>query len=128
MVKVNVDAHIREGRYVALGAMLRDHKGQVLATATRKMKVGWEPEWAEAAAAVFGLRMARALGHSRVHLESDAVTVVNKIKNDTHGLSPMFVFFEEISVLKACFDYFECSHVKEGGGGGGGGGGIQLLT
>ncbi|KAL2936241.1 hypothetical protein RDABS01_011532 [Bienertia sinuspersici] len=99
-VKVNVDAHIREGRYVALGAVLWDHRGQVLATATRKMEIWWEPEWAEAAAAVFGLRMARTLGHSRVQLESDALTMVNKIKNDTHGLSPMFVFFEEISVLK----------------------------
>ncbi|KAL2942615.1 Protein maelstrom [Bienertia sinuspersici] len=87
------------------------------------MEVCWEPEWAKVVAALLGLCMARTLGHSRVHLESDAMTVVNKIKNNTHGLSPMFVFFEEISVLKACFDYFECSHIK-----GGGGGGIQLLT
>ncbi|KAL2941933.1 Nociceptin receptor [Bienertia sinuspersici] len=113
-VKVNVDAHVREGMYVVSGAIFRDYIGRVLAMAARRMEVGWEPDWAEEVAAVFGLRLPQALGHSKVHLECDALTVVNKIRNDTYGFSPIFVFFEEIRLLKACFDSFECSHIKRG--------------
>ncbi|KAL2935345.1 hypothetical protein RDABS01_018463, partial [Bienertia sinuspersici] len=75
-IKINFDAHTRAGHYVGLGAIFHDSGGRVLATASRRLRVGWSPEMAEVAAAVFGLRMALNLGYSKVELEGDAASVV----------------------------------------------------
>ncbi|KAL2932103.1 hypothetical protein RDABS01_037513 [Bienertia sinuspersici] len=84
-VKVNVDAHVREGVYVELGAVLRDHEGLVKAMAARKTRARWSSEVAETAAAVFGLRIAQEMGYRQVHLETDAMGVATRIKQGCQG-------------------------------------------
>uniref|UniRef100_A0A803MID2 RNase H type-1 domain-containing protein n=1 Tax=Chenopodium quinoa TaxID=63459 RepID=A0A803MID2_CHEQI len=60
-IKVNVDAHVATS-YMGLGAVARNHRGEIIWAAVRKFDGVWEVECAEKAAARFGLLVARRLG------------------------------------------------------------------
>lgn len=69
----------------------------------------------EAAAANFGVLLARRLGLSRVLLECDSMRVVQAIACKQTGASPIFLFFENVVCVSSSFDYFKCVHVKRVG-------------
>ncbi|KAL2903812.1 Molybdenum cofactor guanylyltransferase [Bienertia sinuspersici] len=88
---VNTDASVVAGQHTALGVVVRDCEGRVVAMAARKLEGEWEVECAEAATAAYGVR------------------------NQAHGYAPSFLFYDEILSAKECFDSFSCYHVKRGG-------------
>lgn len=56
-------------------------------------------ETSEAAAAQFGLQLALRFGISRVHLEGDAMNVVQAISDTHQGLAPIYHIYDTISTL-----------------------------
>ncbi|XP_056692194.1 uncharacterized protein [Spinacia oleracea] len=115
IVKVNIDAHIMEGEYVGLGVVIRDMAGVVLVAATRRIKVGWNACTSEAAAARYGMQVARRCGYNSIWLESDALNVVKAIDRPTIGYSPLFLIYDDINMLSKSFNVFVISHVKRAG-------------
>ncbi|KAK1395821.1 hypothetical protein POM88_005684 [Heracleum sosnowskyi] len=71
--------------------------------------------YAEAAAASFGVQVAKQLGYRKVVLETDAMNEVSDLKYEKAGLSPLFLFYEDIHMLKRSLDSFQVRHVKRGG-------------
>ncbi|XP_021747239.1 probable LRR receptor-like serine/threonine-protein kinase At1g51820 [Chenopodium quinoa] len=67
-IKVNVDAHLISS-YMGLGAVAKNHRGELVWVAIRRVDSVWEVECAEAAAAHVGLFVARRLVVTRVWLE-----------------------------------------------------------
>ena len=115
VIKINVDAHIVEGRYVSLGAVFRDNSGSVLMMATKHI-VGCERStMAEAEAARYGLQIARRMGFDKVWLESDALAVVGALHHHAGGLSPLYLLFYDIRVLSLSFMSFRFSHIRRVG-------------
>ncbi|KAK1367590.1 hypothetical protein POM88_033682 [Heracleum sosnowskyi] len=111
-MKINTDAHVRDGLYVGLGVVIRNSAGQVVAVAGKKLGVRWGADCAEAAATLYGLEIARCLGHSRVILECDALNVISTIKRNVVGFSPMFLFYEDIRRLQYCFEFLDYIHIR----------------
>ncbi|KAL2939732.1 hypothetical protein RDABS01_001180 [Bienertia sinuspersici] len=85
-VKVNTDAHIREGEFVEVGAVVRDSLGKVVAVAAQKRGVRLSPEIAEAAAAVYGVKIAMELGYTKIHLECDALSIAAAVGKGIGGI------------------------------------------
>ncbi|KAK1400622.1 hypothetical protein POM88_000227 [Heracleum sosnowskyi] len=93
-------------------ALQQNSAGQVVAVAAKKLGVRWGADCAEAAAALYGLEIARCLGHSRVILECDALNVISAIKRNVVGFSPVFLFYEDIRRLKYCFEFLDYIHIR----------------
>ncbi|XP_021771684.1 uncharacterized protein LOC110735807 [Chenopodium quinoa] len=96
-----------------LGVVAKDDSGSVLAAAVKKG--GVVVDVAEAAAVVFGLKVARRLGYEKVQVESDALNVVTGIKQKIAGCSPFFLMIDDVLALSLLFDSFAISHVKRTG-------------
>ncbi|XP_021836344.2 uncharacterized protein [Spinacia oleracea] len=115
LVKVNIDAHVVEGSYVGLGAVIRDVHGKIIMAAARRLDITWDASIAEAAAARFGLQIAQRFGYNSVWLEGDAINVVKAVENASDGFSPIFLIYDDISRLSKSFDNFIFSHVRRVG-------------
>ena len=106
VIKINVDAHIVAGSHVSLGAVFRDNSGTVLMMATRRIVGSEVSTMAEAEAARYGLHVARRSGYDNVWLESDALAVVRAARHCTIGFSPLYLLYDDISVLSKSFNNF----------------------
>ena len=69
----------------------------------------------EAAAALYGVEVAHRMGYNRIHLEGNAMNVINAISRQHKGLSPIHLIYANIYVFSALFSGFICSHVRRGG-------------
>ncbi|XP_022139684.1 uncharacterized protein LOC111010533 [Momordica charantia] len=67
--------------------IIRDHRGQVLASATKYLEHVASVDDAEALAAVEGLRVAMETGISPILLETDSLRIYNLFARDKEGLS-----------------------------------------
>ncbi|KAK1397636.1 hypothetical protein POM88_007499 [Heracleum sosnowskyi] len=85
VIKFNTDAAMLGGGLIGFGVVGRDSTGQVVLVAVLRYKTNWESKMAEMAAARFGLIVhAERFGYRHIHLESDALEVVNYF-NDVGG-------------------------------------------
>lgn len=75
----------------------------------------WSVNYAEAAAASFGVQTANQLGNRKVVLETDAKNVVCVLKYKKVGSSSLFLFYEDIHRFEDSLDSFQVEHVKRGG-------------
>ena len=114
-VKVNVDAHVGANRMVGLGVVVRDWQGDLLVAATTRLNVAWEASLAEAAAARFGMMIARRFGYRKVCPEGDAIYVVSAIYHKRVGYAPISSLLSDVLSLSLGFDEFSCCHVKRAG-------------
>ncbi|KAL2921881.1 hypothetical protein RDABS01_013372 [Bienertia sinuspersici] len=114
VARVNTDAAILEGTGVGMGAVIRDEEGRLL-MGVRRREVDWDTEVAEAMAARFGVEMAAKLGFESVELESDSSNLINKLKHESTGLSPIFLVIEDICHQASTFNFFGCNHVRKCG-------------
>ncbi|XP_021722372.1 uncharacterized protein LOC110689847 [Chenopodium quinoa] len=115
VVKLNVDAHIREGIGVQFGVLIRDNHGGLLAAAVKHCEARWSPDMAEAGAMRYGVELARRLGFEKVVLESDALTTVRAIQTRQVGAAPIFLLFDDVLKMSNDFSFFSCNHVKRTG-------------
>ncbi|XP_021748567.1 uncharacterized protein LOC110714367 [Chenopodium quinoa] len=111
-IKLNVDASIDEAGWVGFGAIARDHSGQVLFSAVRRVKARWDVLIAECKAALFGLKKAKERGFDNIILESDSLQLVSKLKKSAFLFSDVDCILEDIISLSSCFTSIIWSHVK----------------
>uniref|UniRef100_A0A803MYJ6 RNase H type-1 domain-containing protein n=1 Tax=Chenopodium quinoa TaxID=63459 RepID=A0A803MYJ6_CHEQI len=64
-VKINMDAHLGENNMAALGVVFRDHDGQLILTATRRVPLS-SPECVEAQTIRYALLMAKRFGYRKI--------------------------------------------------------------
>lgn len=105
-VKVNVDAYVGENRTVGLGVVVRDWQGKLLVAAATRMNVAWEARMAEAAAARFGVMIARRYGYSKVCLEGDALSVMAALHQHHVGRAPISLLLSDVISLSQGFEVF----------------------
>lgn len=114
-MKINFDAHIHPAQRRCLGIVLRDDEGKVILTGTRYVQASWSVEVTEAAAALYGLEVAHRSGYNHIHLEGDAISVINAISKQQQGLSPIHLIYDNISIVRSLFSSFTCTHVRRCG-------------
>lgn len=81
-IKINVDAAILGEMEMGLQCVALGVDGKVVAMAARRVKKKWDAQVAEAAAALFGVQLARRMEWSSVCLESDALSVISRIQGE----------------------------------------------
>ncbi|XP_021749910.1 uncharacterized protein LOC110715631 [Chenopodium quinoa] len=111
-VKVNVDAYVPGNAGVSLGVVIRDENGALLCVAVQKTGCRWQSDYAEAAAARYGVEVASRLGYAYVVLECDALNVVRAVAENQQGAAPIFTFDEDIRRISVVFSSFKCCHVR----------------
>ncbi|XP_074267105.1 uncharacterized protein LOC141590407 [Silene latifolia] len=102
-VKLNVDAGVKEGEGVGVGAVCRDAQGGVLWGVSRAWKEVWEPHIAEAVAVLEVLEEAARMGHTHVIVESDCIQVINALEKNKTGRSIFYLVLDDILSLSVSF-------------------------
>ncbi|XP_074310501.1 uncharacterized protein LOC141646528 [Silene latifolia] len=105
VVKVNVDAAVVEGVGIGLGAVCRNDRGEVEWCSVEQGSVAMEPEEAEAAAILYGLKEARRMNNRKVILEGDCSNVIHDLQLKWKGRSSIFLIYNDIYVLCNSFDF-----------------------
>lgn len=95
--------------------VIRGANGEVLLAAVRRMQAHGFAALPEAAAAKFGLLLARNYGFPRVEVETDALNLSKAIYSKKMGWSPLNLLVEDIWLVGNNIDSFYVSHVKRGG-------------
>ncbi|XP_021715955.1 uncharacterized protein LOC110683854 [Chenopodium quinoa] len=114
-IKINCDAALNVEGWIGLGAVARNHLGEVLFAGVRRYKAHWSPQLAECKAAVYAVKLAKQHGLKNVILESDNSTIISRLTKASTYLSDLDSLLDD--VLDACFyfDFISWSHVKREG-------------
>ncbi|XP_074298977.1 uncharacterized protein LOC141629967 [Silene latifolia] len=112
MVKINVDAGVKEGVGTGLGAVCRDEHGEVLWCVTSQCREVSDPSSAEAMAILLGLEEARRRGCAHIMMESDCFNVVEALKQRKKGRSDLYLILDDILHLCSSFRFVEWSFVR----------------
>lgn len=78
----------------ALGVVIRDASGALLAAGVRRSNSLWNVDVTEAYAAKFGVELAVRLGYRQVYLEGDALNVISNIATGSLGATPIFLIYD----------------------------------
>ncbi|XP_074296243.1 uncharacterized protein LOC141624234 [Silene latifolia] len=111
-VKINVDAGVKEGLGVGVGAVCRNAQGKVLWGLSINRKEVWEPHVAEAVAVLEGLVEAVRAGHDLIVVESDCSRVVDALKTRKSGRSSFFLVLDDIFRICSSFVDVIWSHTS----------------
>ncbi|KAK6164642.1 hypothetical protein DH2020_001506 [Rehmannia glutinosa] len=114
-IKINCDASIIKGTGTGVGAVIRDHRGEVIKTIYKLMSTEYEVDIAEAIACREGLTLAKHLGLKSVVLETDSWTIHHKLRHNAHDLSYLGNILQDIKMILVYFDSFSSSFVKRSG-------------
>ncbi|KAL9440285.1 hypothetical protein AB3S75_019028 [Citrus x aurantiifolia] len=111
-VKVNVEAAMDEQNNIAgLGAVIRNHRGEVVAAAANIVKSYGDVEMSEAKAALWGIQVPIKAGASSILLESDSKRVTVLINSKRSTLTELFWVIFDILEAKKSFQNFKAQHV-----------------
>lgn len=89
--------------------------GEVCVMGVRRVVASWDAATAEAMALLYAVELATRLGYGNIIFEGDSLLVVNALKNQSEGGSPIFHIFNDIQRLCLDFVSFSFSHVKRAG-------------
>ncbi|CAO2821249.1 unnamed protein product [Amaranthus hypochondriacus] len=98
-----------------LGIVIRDDRGKIIVTGTRRVIVNWSVETSEAAVALYGLKVAKRMGLDNIHLEGDALNVIVALKKKNRGLAPVHLIFDSCLDVLSSFDFTTFSFVRRVG-------------
>lgn len=98
---MSFDAYVRGDLRRGLGTSIRDHEGKLLIAGVRRIDARWPVEVCETAVGLFGIELALRLGYEYIHLEGDALTVVQTIESKREDCFALHLFYDHISVLSA---------------------------
>ncbi|XP_074290704.1 uncharacterized protein LOC141617410 [Silene latifolia] len=112
VVKINVDAGVKEGEGVCTGVVCRDDLGAVLWGLTVAREADWDPRYAEAMAVYDGLEEAKRRGIREVVVESDCLQVVDALKERCSGRSLFSLLVDDILLLCSSFQSVVWSHTS----------------
>ncbi|XP_074310506.1 uncharacterized protein LOC141646533 [Silene latifolia] len=104
MWKINVDAGVKEGMGVGLGAVCRDGDGRVVWAVSVQSSGICCVISAEAEAILLGLKEAQSVGMRSIIIESDCLNVVDDLKGRKKGRGDIFLIYDEIFSLVPFFD------------------------
>ncbi|XP_074297820.1 uncharacterized protein LOC141628601 [Silene latifolia] len=102
--KISVDAGVKEGMGVGLGAVCRNGDGRVAWAVSVQAEGVCPVQMAEAEAVLLGLKEARCVGMRNVIVESDCLNVVADLQGGKKGRSDIFLIYKEILSLVPSFD------------------------
>ncbi|XP_074289571.1 uncharacterized protein LOC141614725 [Silene latifolia] len=102
--KINVDAGVKEGMGVGLGAVCRDGDGRVAWAVSVQDESIWSVQMAEAEAVLLGLKEAQRVGMRNVIVESDCLNVIADLEGGKMGRSDIFLIYKEILSLIPSFE------------------------
>ncbi|XP_074266999.1 uncharacterized protein LOC141590298 [Silene latifolia] len=89
-VKVNVDAGTTEGEGMSVGVVCRDERGAVLWGVSLVQEQQWDSQMAEAVAIMEEISEGAKRGHSKIVMESDCLSVIERLKKKDTGRSMLF--------------------------------------
>ncbi|XP_074306273.1 uncharacterized protein LOC141641513 [Silene latifolia] len=112
VVKINVDARVKEGEGVATGMVCQNYRGEVLWGGTVAQEQLWDFHIAEAVAIMDGMEEALRRGVVRVEMESDCLEVIEALKSGKHGRSIFSQVVEDIIVLSSNFQSISWTHTS----------------
>ncbi|XP_010665605.1 uncharacterized protein LOC104882889 [Beta vulgaris subsp. vulgaris] len=115
MVKINADASLEVDGWVGIGVIARNSDGDVLFSASRRIRAYWTPEIAEAKAIAVAVRLGKHFGFKEVIFESDCQVVINRLSSNAIFLSDLDSILHEILSSSTFFSYVAWSHVKRDG-------------
>ncbi|KAL2944944.1 hypothetical protein RDABS01_033291 [Bienertia sinuspersici] len=115
VIKINADAAISNDGWVGVGAVARNHDGDVICAATRRTRASWQPQIAEAKALVLAAKLGRRFGFEKVILETDCQELPNRLaKGDAH-CSEVDAILGDVLYLCNEFNSVSWSHVGRDG-------------
>ncbi|KAK6151578.1 hypothetical protein DH2020_014213 [Rehmannia glutinosa] len=115
VVKINVDASIREKSGTGIRVIIRDWKGQVLKTPSRYFPSEYEVEVAEGLACREELQLARDMELKQVVLETDNLNLSRRLARPADDLTYFGNVVLDILDLAKNFDSFSPSFIKRSG-------------
>jgi ribonuclease HI len=112
-VKINWDAALdKQKKLMGVGVMIRDHRGDVIATQCSTWQYITDPAVAEAMALRTAAAVRQQLGIMEVILEGDSLEVVQAVKKEEESWTNFGPIVEEVKdMLKGCHSW-KISHVK----------------
>lgn len=110
-VKINVDAGSING-VVRLGAVCRSHSGAILFVATKSLVGNVSVQLAESLAVRWGLQLGCRLGYSSCIIESDCLSIINKLNRGESGRSYVDLVVTDVLGMVDCFQNASYSFVK----------------
>ena len=115
-IKINFDGALnKDSRLSGFGAVARDSEGQVLGALAGKEWYVAMPEVAEGLAVRRALIWAREMGFSRIIVEGDSLSLINKLKGTGMDFSPIGHLVDDSKQLRKDFSHCLFSHVKRDG-------------
>ncbi|XP_074270235.1 uncharacterized protein LOC141593182 [Silene latifolia] len=111
-VIISVDAGVKEGEGMGLGALCRDVNGNLLCGWEGRRREEFEARVAEAEAVLNALREAQKMKYTRVHVESDCKTVIEALQCRTLGHSDFHIVISNILKLCVGFNSVSWSYVR----------------
>ncbi|XP_074299620.1 uncharacterized protein LOC141630760 [Silene latifolia] len=96
VVKINVDAGVKEGWGTGIGVVCRGSEGEVLWGLSEHKKEMTEVRMAEAEAMLAGIKEERRRGHTRVVIESDCKPLIDAVSTKAKGRSDFHLMIDDI--------------------------------
>ncbi|XP_074304569.1 uncharacterized protein LOC141639286 [Silene latifolia] len=96
VVKINVDAGVKEGWGSGLGVICRGNEGEVLWGLSEHREEMMEVRMAEAEAMVIGIQEARRRGYTKIAVESDCKPLVDALLTKEKGRSDFHLLLDDI--------------------------------
>ncbi|KAK6116532.1 hypothetical protein DH2020_049737 [Rehmannia glutinosa] len=110
-IKINTDASVIKMVGTGLGAILRDHNGNVIHTIAKKITHEFSIEIAEAMACLEGLTTAKNLQLTSVLIESDCMHMVQAFHRKETNLTYLGSVIEDIRQLSRDFPSFSLRYI-----------------
>lgn len=104
-----------------MGAVIRDERGLILASCSKKLNYAYSAIKVEALAAVevlvaaMALSLAAEIGIKNAILEGDSLVLIRALQEEACSLAPFGVLIKDVKDLSHSFDHLLYSHTKREG-------------
>ncbi|XP_019106024.1 uncharacterized protein LOC109135379 [Beta vulgaris subsp. vulgaris] len=115
VIKINADTAVFEDGWIGLGVVVRDHGGNVKFTATRSVRITWDPQVADARALAMACRLGKRYGVHHCVLESDCEGLIHRFTRGALFLADLDIVLDEIFYACSSFISIAWSHVRRDG-------------
>ena len=116
MIKVNFDgAQFRDMGKMSLGVVIRDSRGQALASLSEQASLPFSPEIVEAMAAARAISFTQGLGFTSFILEGDSVNIIKVLQSDDESFSPYSLILSSAKSMVVTGSSIKYSHVGRTG-------------
>ncbi|XP_021761790.1 uncharacterized protein LOC110726626 [Chenopodium quinoa] len=115
IIKINSDASLSEEGWVGLGVVARNSLGEIVFSATKRLRAWWSVEIAEAKAIEWAIRLGCKIGCKEIIMVSDCQIVVSRLSRSATHLTDLDSVLCDIMALIVQYTSLQWSHVKRAG-------------